>query len=111
MATMNLKKIETKLKGLRASKDSLEKKKAEFIRDIDAEIADLTNQIAKYDKIRVQTEKLMKMMEEQLSMADDLVNEEKAAKKGSKAEDEPEIEEELPEELPEQPNLFEHYEG
>lgn len=72
MAMMNLKTIEKKLSTLKQSKEAIEKKRADAIKLYDAQIAELSKQIASFDKVKAQIEKLMKMQEEQMQMAADL---------------------------------------
>ena len=72
---MNIRRVEAKLKSLHARKDELEGKKNEFNARIDEELSYLNRQIQNFERIRVQTLKLMKSIDEQMTLADELMNE------------------------------------
>ena len=72
---MNIRRVEAKLKSLRARKDELEGKKNEMTRVLDEELNYVNRQITNFEKIRVQTLKLMKSIDEQMALADELMNE------------------------------------
>jgi predicted RNase H-like nuclease (RuvC/YqgF family) len=84
---MNLKKVQAKLAALKAEKEKAEKKKAETIKELDAQIADLTAQIRKFDNLRATIERLQKQLEEQFDMADELAAGPKPAKKTNSADE------------------------
>ena len=72
---MNIRRVEAKLKSLRARKDELEGKKNEFNARIDEELSYLNRQIQNFERIRTQTLKLMMSIDEQMVLADELMNE------------------------------------
>ena len=74
-STMNLRRVEAKLKSLYARKNELEKKKTEFNAQIDEDLNYLNRQIVNFEKIRSQTLRYMKSIEEQMTLADELMNE------------------------------------
>ncbi len=72
---MNIRRVEAKLKSLHARKDELEGKKNEFNARIDEELSYLNRQIQNFERIRTQTLKLMMSIDEQMVLADELMNE------------------------------------
>ena len=72
---MNIRRVEAKLTSLHARKGELEGQKNEFNARIDEELSYLNRQIQNFERIRVQTLKLMKSIDEQMTLADELMNE------------------------------------
>lgn len=72
---MNLRRVEAKLKSLHARKDELEKKKSAYSTQIDEELSYLNRQIQNFEKIWAQTVRLMRSIDEQMMLADELMNE------------------------------------
>ena len=74
---MNMRRIEAKLRTLRANRDALERKKTEMTRVLDEELNYVNRQIQNFERIYTQTQKLMKSIDEQMVLADELMNEER----------------------------------
>ena len=72
---MNMRRIEAKLRTLRANRDALERKKTEMTRVLDEELNYINRQIQNFERIYTQTQKLMKSIDEQMVLADELMNE------------------------------------
>ena len=72
---MNMRRIEAKLRTLRANRDALERKKTEMTRVLDEELSYVNRQIQNFERIYAQTQKLMKSIDEQMVLADELMNE------------------------------------
>ena len=72
---MNMRRIEAKLRTLRANRDALERKKTEMTRVLDEELSYVNRQIQNFERIYTQTQKLMKSIDEQMVLADELMNE------------------------------------
>ncbi|MCR5372532.1 MAG: hypothetical protein K6E41_03595 [Solobacterium sp.] len=72
---MNIRRVEAKLKSLHANRDALERKKTEMTRVLDEELNYVNRQIQNFERIYTQTQKLMKSIDEQMVLADELMNE------------------------------------
>ena len=74
MTNLNTRKIEKQLEKLYAEKTALIDKRQNLIKDLDERIRITDGQIRTYEKIKNETEKLIRSAEEQMKLADELMS-------------------------------------
>ena len=74
MTNLNTRKIEKQLEKLYAEKNALVDKRQNLIRDLDERIRITDGKIRTYEKIKNETEKLIRSAEEQMKLADKLMS-------------------------------------
>ena len=74
MANLNVKKIEKQLERLYADKKAFEEKKREVNKDLDEKIRVTDAQIKAFEKVKTETEKLIRSAEEQMRIAEEMMS-------------------------------------